>query len=175
MKANLILFILILWGLSPGAKAIALNAPAKMARQDSLVQLDVILPEKNGELILDANRGRGVGPNIKYMPEWKAFGFFREGNHIEWKIRIDKTKKYKVYLEWSAEGGVVGNPYVIQFGKSSLEGKIIDSGSWETFMEEPIGVLKLKKGEQLVVFRPGKNIEKGGGMLDVKTIRLVPE
>lgn len=175
MKFYLIFLTLILWSLSPGTKVMALNETAEITGQDSVVQLAVILPEKNGELKLDASKGRGVGPTIKYMPEWEAFGFFREGNYIEWKIKIDKTKKYKVYLEWSAEGSVVGNPYVIEIGKSRLEGKNKDSGSWETFIEEAIGVLKIKKGEQLVVFRPGKNIEKGGGMLDVKTIRLVPE
>lgn len=175
MKTQLFFFTLILWGLSPGTKIMALNETAEITGQDSVVQLAVIVPEKDGELKLDASKGRGVGPTIKYMPEWKAFGFFREGNHIEWKIKIEKTKRYKVYLDWSAEGGVVGNPYVLEIGKSKLEGKIKDSGSWETFIEEPIGVLKIKKGEKLVVFRPGKNIEKGGGMLDVKTIRLVPE
>lgn len=166
---------MVLWALQPDVSALSINGPVESSWIEHLSHGDPIVPVENGELILGANQGRGVGPTIKYMPEWEAFGFFREGNHIEWEIRVEKTQKYTVYLEWSAEGGVVGNPYVFSIGKRSLEGKNKDSGSWETFIEEPIGVLKIKKGEHKVVFRPGDNIEKGGGMLDVKTIRLVPK
>lgn len=175
MKWNVIVFFMVVWALQPKASTLSKTGSAEFSWVDNISPGDPIVPEENGELILSAKQCRGIGPTIKYMPEWEAFGFFREGNHIEWEIRVEKTRKYTVYLEWSAEGGVVGNPYVISIGKRILEGINKDSGSWETFIEEPIGVLKIRKGEHKVVFRPGDNIEKGGGMLDVKTIRLVPK
>ena len=175
MKIHIVLLILVLTGYVHEGKTLA--AIPSILGIELFVEgtIDTIIPNQNGELILSAKKGKGVGSSIKYMPEWEAFGFFREGNHIEWGIQVGKTRKYTVYLEWSAEGGVVGNPYVFTIGKRRLEGKNKDSGSWEIFLEEPIGVLKVKKGIHKVVFRPGDDIEKGGGMLDVKTIRLVPQ
>lgn len=151
------------------------NIKLSTCRSIASSNYNLIFPEEDGTIILSARKGIGIGPNIKLMPEWEAFGFFRAEDRIEWKISVPSKQRYIIYLDWAAEGSAVGNPFILTIGKKKLEGKNRDTGSWETFKEEPIGELKVKKGVNEVVFRAGEQIKKEGIMLDVRTIRLVPK
>src|SRR5690606_13895722 len=37
---------------------------------------EVVKSAPGGQLLLPAQAGEGIGPKIKYMPEWAAFGWF---------------------------------------------------------------------------------------------------
>src|SRR5690554_4615527 len=43
---------------------------------DSLNIFGTVWALPDGQYKLTAEKGQGIGPNIKYMPEWKAFGWF---------------------------------------------------------------------------------------------------
>ena len=123
---------------------------------------------------IHANDGKGVGPKIKLMPEWNAFGYFTSYDKIEWdEILIPDNNTYDVYLEWSISDSDAGKPYVFQIGNTQLEGIVQRSGSWEEFRTIKIGTLKLQKGKYPVSFRPKKESLEGG-LMDFREIKLVP-
>lgn len=122
---------------------------------------------------IHANDGKGVGPKIKLMPEWNAFGYFTSADHIEWdNITVPETATYDVFLEWSISDKDAGRPYVLQIGKTTLEGIVQKSGGWEDFKTIKIGTLKLKKGTYKGSFKPKGSFP--GGLMDFREIRLVP-
>lgn len=138
---------------------------------DTLPNCFELIEPVNGIISLSAIKGKGIGPKIQYMEEWKAFGWFNESDRIEWIIEVQKPGKYDIYLEWSAEGGVIGNPYQLIIGKKMIQRNVKDTGSWEVFDKESIGSLRLKEGLYRVIIRPDPEIEKGG-YFDVRSLEL---
>lgn len=132
----------------------------------------LVVPEKDGTLRLLAEKGRGIGPKIKYMPEWKAYGWFTADDLVEWEVQVKKGT-YDVYLEWSVSDQEAGKPFVFQAGEQRLTGTVAPSGSWENFKTVKIGHLKLRSGKQKMVFKPNSKFETGA-ILDLREIKLVP-
>ena len=132
----------------------------------------LVVPEKDGTLRLLAEKGRGIGPKIKYMPEWKAYGWFTAEDQVEWEVQVKKGG-YDVYLEWSVSDQEAGKPFVFKAGDQLLTGTVGPSGSWEDFKTVKIGHLKLRSGRQKMVFKPNSKFETGA-ILDLREIKLVP-
>src|SRR5690606_14689977 len=126
-----------------------------------------------GELVLDAINAKAVGPDIKYMPEWEAFGWFTAKDHVEWDVEATLPGLYRVGLEWSVSDDEAGKGFILEAGDAQLKGKVGKSGSWETFKRENIGQIRLEKGYQKVIFKPSENFEKGA-LLDLRRIKLRP-
>jgi len=124
-----------------------------------------------GELVLHAINGKGVGPEIKYMPEWEAFGWFTAKDYVEWDVEVELPGLYKVELEWSVSDEEAGKNYILMAGDKKLKSKVKKSGSWETFKKENIGQIHLNKGYQKIIFRPSKDFGKGA-LLDLRKIKL---
>ena len=123
---------------------------------------------------IHAENGRGIGPKIKLMPEWRAFGFFTSHDQIKWEeVFVPGNNTYDVYLEWSVSDKDAGKPYVLEIGKAKLKGTVERSGSWEEFRTIKIGTLKLKKGTYKASFKP-KEKSFRGGLLDFREIKLIP-
>ena len=139
---------------------------------DTLNHPDVVTPETDGSLRLRAEVGRAIGPKIKYMPEWKAFGWFTGADRVEWNIEGNKKGKYDVYLEWSVSDEEAGKPYVLEAGDQQLKGKVSRTGSWEKFKTEKIGTIRLTESSSKIVFKPASAFEKGA-LLDLRGLRLV--
>jgi len=139
----------------------AVNVPATVRTQP------------DGQLRLIAERGQGIGPNIKYMPEWRAFGWYTAADRVEWKVEVKEAGQYDVFLDWSVSDDTAGNPFVFEGGGASIEGVVGKTGSWETFKEEKIGRIILKPGLTKMVFR-GSSPDPKSGLLDLREVRLVP-
>src|SRR5690606_23493654 len=90
----------------------AINVPATVRAQP------------DGQLRLIAERGQGIGPNIKYMPEWKAFGWYTAADRVEWEVEIKEAGQYHVFLDWSVSDDTAGNPFVFEGGGASIEGVV---------------------------------------------------
>lgn len=134
----------------------------------------MILPDENGVLVLSAEKGKAIGPDIKYMPEWKAFGWFRNKDKVEWEIAPREEKEYAVILEWSVSDEEAGKTFVLESSKDKLIGEVGKSGSWETFAIERVGTIKVKAGKQKIVFKPYKDFAAKNALLDLRKITLVP-
>lgn len=132
-----------------------------------------VKPERNGNLRLKASVGRAIGPDIKFMPEWKAFGWFTAKDHVEWEVKVTKKGEYDVYLEWSVSDKEAGKPFVFETKDKDLRGRVSKTGSWETFKTEKIGRIHLTRGLQKMKFKPDSEFEKGA-LLDLREIKLVP-
>jgi neutral ceramidase len=137
-------------------------------QNDSLVR-----PESNGSLRLSAEMAKAIGPEIKYMPEWKAFGWFTSKDRVEWNVLVKKSGEYDVFLEWSVSDEEAGKPYVLIAGGNELKNEVAKSGSWETFKIIKIGRIHLSEGRQSIIFKPDSEF-KESFLLDLREVKLVP-
>lgn len=136
--------------------------------------LSRVTPEQDGRIYLHASDAESVGPNIQYMPEWKAFGWFNTDDKARWEVDVKKRGKYKVYLEWSVDDARSGKSFLFGNTKDVIKGKIQQSGSWFTFRTERIGTILLGSGLNELIFRSGNTSEEGA-MLDLRKLILVPD
>ena len=141
-------------------------------KRDSINHPQVVRPEGDGTVHLRAETAQAIGPEIKYMPEWKAFGWFTEADRVEWNVEGNKKGKYDVYLEWSVSDQEAGKQFVLEAGNQALKGKVGKTGSWFTYKREKIGSVRLPTGSHKVVFMPASKTNKGA-LLDLRSISLV--
>lgn len=122
---------------------------------------------------LSAQKGKGIGPKIAYMPEWKAFGWFTAKDRVEWEVEVTKAGTFDVVLDWSVDDKTAGNAYYFKAANSRINGTVGKTGSWETFKQQKIGRITLKAGRQKLTF--GSDIDDiKVGLLDLRTITLTP-
>ncbi len=133
-----------------------------------------VVPDAAGVLDLNAENGAGVGPGIKYMPEWRAFGWFGNTDKVEWDIAVKEAGNYKAVLEWSVSDEEAGKEFVLEAGSEKIVGIVEKSGSWETFEASEIGTIKLGTGSQKITFKPNKDFGASGALLDLRFIKLTP-
>ena len=131
----------------------------------------IVKTETDGMLRLSARNGKGIGPKIKYMPEWWAFGWFTNLDRVEWDVEVELEGEYNAELVWSVSDDTAGNEFLFEAGKQKLIGTIDRSGSWEIFRSKNIGTIKLKPGRQKIVFKSNKT-SVDAGMLDLREIKL---
>lgn len=135
---------------------------------------EVVKAAEDGYLLLHAQAGEGIGPKIKYMPEWGAFGWFTEADYVKWDAEVAKSGDYDVIMEWSVSDGSAGNPYVLEAnGKDLLKGNVGKSGGWEDFKQEKIGTVTLEAGKQVIAFKPDPSLEDAG-MMDLRKLEFIP-
>ena len=129
----------------------------------------------DGRFTLPARRGHDIGPSISFMPQWNSFGKFGSDDRVEWHVDVAKGGEYEVWLEWSVSDAEAGKPFVLEVKGDTLAGKVQKTGSLETFKNEMIGHIRLKSGEQDVVFRPGSKFGEDHELLDLREITFVPK
>ena len=140
---------------------------------DTINKPKKVKAEKDGTLRLKAAVGRGIGPGIKFMPEWRAFGWFAEKDRVEWKVKVPKNGDYDVFLEWSVSDKEAGKPFIFEAGDKNVYGTIGKSGSWETFKTVKIGRVTLSRGTHTMTFKADPKSE-AGALLDLREVKLVP-
>jgi neutral ceramidase len=123
-------------------------------------------------ILLTAENGKPIGPEIKYMKEWKAFGWFTAKDRAEWEVDVEKGGDYNVFMEWSVDDKEAGKQFLLETKSSQLIGEVGKTGSWEIFKTQNVGVVKLEKGDQKIIFRANSDF-KEGALLDLRQLRLV--
>lgn len=136
-------------------------------------QLSKIEKSDDGNYYLTSAKAGAAGQSIKYMPEWKAFGWFNTTDQAEWEVETDQTGKYDVYLDYSVSDAEAGKSFVFESGSKKLKGKLGTTGSWYTYSKKKLGTLTLSKGTHKMVFKSNNTAEKGA-MLDLSELVLVP-
>ena len=131
-----------------------------------------VKPADDGSISLSAAHGVGIGPEIRYMPAWGAFGWFTDKDRVEWPLDVTKEGLYDVSLEWSVADDQAGKPFVLEIGDQKLAGTIAKSGASETYAKVKMGQLKLTAGAQRAVLRPTGKLDKT--LCNLREIRLVP-
>jgi peptidoglycan/xylan/chitin deacetylase (PgdA/CDA1 family) len=149
-------------------------AYVKEKRDAGEVNTPQVLHAAPGKAInLEARYGLSRGPEIAYMPDWKAFGWFTGKDRVEWIVDVPQTATYNVILDWSVSNEEAGKKFILEGGEKPLTGVVEKSGSWETFKEKRIGTIRLSKGRHTLTFRPAEEFAKGA-LLDLRTIKLTP-
>lgn len=131
-----------------------------------------VKPADDGSITLSAANGLGMGPEIRYMPAWGAFGWFTDQDRAEWPLEVAQDGSYDVTLEWSVADDQAGKPFQLEIGDQQLAGTIATSGAWDTYATAKIGQLKLSAGAQRAVFRPNGQFDKP--LCDLRAITLTP-
>jgi hypothetical protein len=122
-------------------------------------------------LHLTAENGKALGPEIKYMPEWKAFGWFTAKDSVEWDVDVPAAGEYNVQMEWSVSDEDAGKEFILIADKDQLTGIVDKSGSWETYKTKYVGTINLEKGKQKLIFRSNTKFDKGA-ILDLRGLKL---
>ena len=122
-------------------------------------------------LNLTAENGKAMGPEIKYMPEWKAFGWFTAKDSVVWDVNVPSAGEYKVQMEWSVSDEDAGKEFILIAGKNQLKGIVDKSGSWETYKTKDVGSINLESGKQRFIFRSNTKFEEGA-ILDLRQLKL---
>lgn len=147
------------------------SAQLSSAVADTVNIPSLVTEKESGTLRLTAENGKPLGPEIKYMPEWKAFGWFTAADSVEWEVEVANPGKYKVELEWSVSDEDAGKEFILIAGSNTLTGKVDKSGSWETFKSKDVGTINLAQGKQKIIFRSNTKF-KDGAILDLRQITL---
>jgi peptidoglycan/xylan/chitin deacetylase (PgdA/CDA1 family) len=133
----------------------------------------ISVPAENGNIYLTSENGKGIGPDIKYMPEWNAFGWFTAKDRVEWDMDLPKKGTYEVWMEWSVSDEEAGKPFVLTAGDQTIEGVVKPSGSWETFQKTRIGQISLEEDFNRIIVASGEEFDEGA-LMDLKALTLVP-
>ena len=144
----------------------------KVMKADTINRPELVTVQADGSLLLTAENGKPVGPDIKYMPEWRAFGWFTTADRVEWDVNASKTGEYEVHLEWSVSNEDAGKEFLLEAKDQQLTGVVEKTGSWETYKNENIGKINLSEGHHKIIFK-AKNKSDTGALLDLRQIKLV--
>lgn len=148
-----------------------------------LIPEDVVRPLPDGSLLLHAEDGRPYGPEIQYMSEWQAYGWFTASSEdmgwdvssrVVWNVDVGEAGEYAVFLEWSVSDEEAGKPFVFVTDGGTINGTIGRSGSWANYEIERIGAVQLSSGTQQMTFSTDPEYEEGGAVLDLRGVYLVP-
>ncbi len=134
---------------------------------------DLIRKAEDGGYYLHSWLAATEGNQIKYMPEWKAFGWFDAKDKAIWKVNVEKKGKYEVYLKWSVSDAAAGKSFELMIGDKKIKGKVEKTGSWFTYRTKKVGSIGLKPGTATVVLKSGADREEGS-MFDVSEVLLMP-
>ncbi|WP_300600591.1 carbohydrate-binding protein [Niabella sp.] len=154
--------------------AVSASVPAAFKDKRPVTNhLEAVQKEADGSYRLSSWLAGAEGSRIKYMPEWKAFGWFDAKDKATWKVDITKPGRYDVLLEWSVSDSIAGKSFELTAGNKQLRGKVDKTGSWYTYRTKKIGTLQLPAGTTTLVLKSGAAAETGS-MFDVRELRLVP-
>lgn len=134
---------------------------------------EIIHKAEDGFYYLSSWQAGTQGSKIKYMPEWKAFGWFDAKDQAIWKVNIENAGKFDVYLDWSVSDASAGKSFELIIGNKNIKGRVDKTGSWFTYAVKKIGSVRLKTGEMTVVLKSG-SAKEDGSMFDVRAVKLVP-
>ncbi len=159
--------------IAPTVDTLQVPAGQNVMKADTINRPGLVTAQADGSLLLTAENGKPIGPDIKYMPEWRAFGWFTAADKVEWDADVNRAGEYEVYLEWSVSDEEAGKEFLLEAKDEKLTGLVKRSGSWEIFKNENVGRINLSPGRQKIIFKSNTKFDKGA-LLDLREIKLVP-
>ncbi len=156
----------------PDQDTVQVPAAKNVMTADTVNKPELVTAQADGTLLLTAENGKPIGPDIKYMPEWRAFGWFTAADRVEWDVDVIHAGEYEVWLEWSVSNEEAGKEFLLEAKDVRLTGVVGQSGSWESYKNENVGRIKLSGDNQKIVFKSKTKFDKGA-LLDLRQIKLV--
>jgi TolA-binding protein len=152
---------------SPEAKA-ALSGAGKGEKEAAAT------PSKPIELGLDTMKINKKSSNFKvnekngkkYIGSWAD-----KEDSVYWEFDAPKPGVYAVWMNLSHSGA--GSRLAIEFGGQNLEAKVPDTGSWDSFRDESVGMIEINRaGKHTLAIKP-LDIANGG-LMDLRGVTLKP-
>ncbi len=132
----------------------------------------VIKAGTDGVLSLPASAGLGVGPEVRYMPEWAAFGYMTGKDRLEWPVEVATAGQYEVQIVAAANEKQAGQVVKVEVGQSKLSSRVSATGGLDKYVSASLGTLELAAGSQQVVLS-GTDVSDSP-LLNVREVKLVP-
>jgi putative membrane-bound dehydrogenase-like protein len=135
---------------------------------------EVVKPDKEGALLLSAATAEIYGTSLVLEKQHGNLGYWTsDDDHAVWTVRVPRTGRYAVWLDWACPPESAGKPFLLDAGANQLTNKVASTGSWDTYRQERVGELVLTAGEQRLTFRAARRLY-ASPLLDLKAIKLVP-
>ena len=87
-------------------------------------------------------------------------------------MKLEDGGSYEVHVLLAADSASAGDLFVLETDGSSAQGKVIDTGNYDTFREVSAGKIQLKAGANRLILRPEGKLKEE--LADVRSVRLVP-
>ena len=156
--ADLIAFLM---ATDPPPKLVAGNRP------------EVLRPGPDGTITLLAEAAEIYGPNLTLEPRYKNLGFWSASDdRAAWRFEVAKPGRHAVWAEWACDEGFKGNAYVLEVGRSRVEGVVASTGSWDEYRKARLGEVTLGAGPSRLTLRPQGPVQ--GALMDLRSIVLRP-
>ena len=127
----------------------------------------------DGSIRLLATNARIYGPTLVFEQQYRNLGFWSSAeDRAVWKIRVPKSGRYEVTLDYACATEAAGNRFVIQVAGQSLGGLVPGTGSWDEYEWRDVGFVELEAGEHELVVRSDGPFQ--GVLLDLRSIVLSP-
>jgi hypothetical protein len=132
----------------------------------------VIKSSTDGSLSLTAAAGLGIGPEVRYMPEWAAFGCLTGKDRLEWPVEVAAAGVYEVQITAAANQEQASQALTLEVGQAKLAAKVPVTGGVDKYESTSLGTIELTAGAQQVVLAGGDGSDRE--LLNVREIKLVP-
>jgi len=102
----------------------------------------------------------------------KRIGYWQnKEDWVHWEFEASKPGIYAVWMDYSHQGS--GSTFVIELGGQKLQVKVPDTGNWDKFRQESVGMINIDRaGKHTLAIKP-VNIT-GGGLMDLRSVTLKP-
>ncbi|HIL72953.1 MAG TPA: dehydrogenase, partial [Verrucomicrobia bacterium] len=128
----------------------------------------------DGVLLLTASSAEIYGDTLVFEERYSNLGFWLSPNDkAAWTLDAKTPGEYEVHFDWARDGSRASNHLRLQIGSADLLAPVESTGSWDDYRESKLGTIRLEKGRQRAVVRPGGELD--GFLFDLKSIRLVPK
>ena len=87
-----------------------------------------------------------------------------------WRVSLPQSGRYRVFITLAADAVSAGNQYTVTSSQGSVIGTVQDTGSYNDFAEQEVGLLELAAGESRIVVQPHGELRRE--LADVRGLRL---
>ncbi len=134
---------------------------------------EVLRPRADGTIALPATAAEIFGARLTLEPLYHNLGFWTApDDRAGWRVEVDRPGRYAVWIDWACDEGMKGNAYVVEAGRSRIDGKVAGTGSWDAYQRAQVGEVTLPAGPVRVEVRPEGPIR--GALMDLRSVELRP-
>ena len=133
----------------------------------------IAVREGSPALRLSATHAEIYGKTLVFEGRYRNLGYWQSANdRALWTVSVSAAGKYDVYLDWAVHASTADNPYRLQIGDATINGRVASTGTWDDYRQAKIGTVQLKQGQQRVALQGvGK---PSNCLIDLREICLVP-
>ena len=122
-------------------------------------------------LVLHHSKAGILGPAAREQEKDCIGDWEEETTTVVWSVRVHRPCEIEIECLQAAEARSAGNGYDIVIGKEKVNGKVIDTGSWNRFQYVKVGCLKIPTaGEYEIVVDP--HPKDSQAVMNLRALRL---